>query len=109
MRKEPAVWISLIGAVLMLAVGFGLKLSGVQTEQIMNLAAILVPLILGGTAVAIRSQVYNADSVQTALNMPAGANVPLLDKVLETGVTVTPGDTKAEVREKVAEATRASG
>lgn len=104
MRKEPAIWISLIGAVLMLAVGFGLKLSGVQIEQIMNLAAILVPLILGGTAVAIRSQVYNADSVQTALNMPQRASVVLLDQVLAASVKVAPTDTMSEVRQKVAEA-----
>lgn len=104
MRKNPAIWISLIGAMLALAVGFGLKVSGVQVELIMQLAVILVPLIMGGTAVAIRSQVYSPDSVQTALDMPAGSPQELLDKVIEHSVNVVPGDTKAEVVRAVSEA-----
>ncbi len=97
MRKNPAIWISVIGAALALAVGFGLKVSGVQVELIMDLAALLVPLIMGGTAIAIRSQVYSPDSVQTALNMPPESKPALLDRVLAAGVEVQPGDTHLEV------------
>lgn len=101
MRKNPSIWISLIGAALALAIGFGLKISGAQADLIMQLAAILVPLIMGGTAVAIRSQVYSPDSAQTALNMPAGSDVKLLDKVLAADVDVRPGDSYAEVAQAV--------
>lgn len=101
MRKEPAVWISLIGAVLVLATVFGLHLSGVQSDAILKVAEIVVPLIMGGTAVAIRSQVYNAASAQTALNMPPDSQLATLDKVLAAGVEVRPGDTHTEIAQKV--------
>lgn len=101
MRKNPAIWISLIAALLALSVSFGVRISGTQSEAIINLATIMVPLIIGGAGVAIRSQVYNADSVQTAINMPQGSSVALLDKVIAADVTVEPNDTKAEVVNKV--------
>jgi hypothetical protein len=101
MRKNPAIWISLIGAVLALAVGFGLKISGVQIELIMQVMVIVVPLIMGGAGVAIRSQVYSPASAELALKMPQESSIHLLDKVLETGVKVNPTDTKADVVGKV--------
>ena len=103
MRRNPAIWISLIGAALAVAAGFGLKLSGVQSESILNLATIAIPLIIGGTSGAvIRSQVYNADAAQKALDMPVGSTVKLLDKVIANDVEVRAGDTQAEVVTKLA-------
>lgn len=101
MRKNPAIWISLIAALLALSVSFGVRISGTQSEAILRLAEIAVPLIIGGAGFAIRSQVYNADSAQLALRMPPDSSVKLLDQVIETGVRVEPNDTKAEIVSKI--------
>lgn len=104
MRKNPALWISLIAASLALAVSFGVRISGTQSQAIINLAEIAIPLIIGGAGVAIRSQVYTADSAELALKMPQDSSVALLDKVLATGVVVNPNDSKTDVANKVANA-----
>lgn len=101
MRKNPAIWISLIGAALALAVGFGLKISGVQIELIMNLMMLVVPLIMGGAGVAIRSQVYSPESAQTLLNMPQGVTMGMADRALAADVKVVPTDTVNQVAAKV--------
>lgn len=101
MRKNPAIWISLIAALLALAVSFGVRISQTQSEAILNLAPVLIALIIGGAGAAIRANVYSPESVDKALDMPQGSSVELLDQVLAAEVSVRPTDTKAEVEEKV--------
>ena len=104
MRKNPAMWISLIAALLALAVSFGVRISGTQSEAILRLAEIAIPLIIVGGGAAIRSQVYSPASAELALKMPQESSVKLLDKVLETGVRVSPDDNVNDVKNKVANA-----
>lgn len=103
METNPAIYIALLGAVLTLCSVFGVALTEGKTQAIMGLATVAIPLLIG---VITRRNVYSPASAQTALNMPAGASMNLLNKVLETGVRVSPGDTKVEVADKVAHAER---
>jgi hypothetical protein len=98
-NKNPALIIGAIMAALMLAIGFGLHVSGFQVGLIKDFLEALGVLV--GTGVVIRSQVYSPESAQVALNMPPGSSTELLDKVIAADVTVFPGETKAQVAAKV--------
>lgn len=104
MRRNPAIYISLVAALLALGVSFGVRISGTQSQAIINLAELAIPLIIGTAGVAIRANVYSPESVEKALDMPQGSTVTLLDKVIAADVKVHPQDTKADVAEKVAKA-----
>jgi len=109
MRKNPAVWISLIAAALTLAIGFGLKLSDAQASNIIKFAEILIPVIItSGAGFAIRSQVYSPDSAQTLLDMPQGTKMALANRALAAEVPVLPSDTHADVVKKVEVAEKAA-
>jgi hypothetical protein len=100
-EKEPAVYISLLGAFLTLLSVFGVALTQGKVQAIMGVATIAIPLILGAIT---RHNVYSPQSVQTALNMPPDSSMTLLNNTLAAGVTVQPGDTKAEIVTKVQQA-----
>lgn len=78
--RNPAIWISLIGAALAMAVGFGLKVTGVQIELIMTFMGLFIPIVIG---IVTRSQVYPVESVQTALDAKPGTSIAQLDKIIE--------------------------
>lgn len=101
MEKEPSVYISLLGSFLLLLSAFGIALTEGKTQAIIGFASIAVPLIIGWV---IRRNVYSPQSAQTALNMPPHSNLTLLNKVLEAGVKVLPGDTKSEIDAMVQDA-----
>lgn len=74
--KEPALILGFISAGIILAVGFGLKVSGEQINNIMLFAAASIALFGG---VATRSQVIPTDKansqIATAIRMPSSATV----------------------------------
>jgi hypothetical protein len=97
-EKEPAVWISLLGAFLVLLSVFGVALTEGKIQAIMGLATVAVPLVIG---IITRRNVYSPASAQTLLNMPQGVSMTMANRALAADVKVKPGDTKAEVIEKV--------
>lgn len=74
--KEPALILGFISAGIILAVGFGLKVSGEQINNIMLFAAATIALFGG---VATRSQVIPTEKanaqILTATRMPEGTTV----------------------------------
>lgn len=74
--KEPALILGFISAALVLAVGFGLKISGEQINNIMLFASAAIALFGG---VAIRQQVIPTEKansqIETAIRMPNTATV----------------------------------
>ncbi len=101
MDKEPAVYISLLGAILTLCSVFGVALTQGKIQAIMGVATTAIPLVIGW---ATRHNVYSPASVQTALNMPQGSSMKLLDRALAADVPVLPQDSKLEVVSKVEKA-----
>jgi hypothetical protein len=104
MEREPAAYISLLSAFLVLLGAFGIALTEGKIQAIMGLATALLPIVMG---LAIRRNVYSPASAQTALNMPPDSNMTLLNNVLDAGVKVLPGDTKVEIVQAVREAQEA--
>lgn len=98
METNPAIYISLLGTVLTLLSVFGVTLTEGKMQAIMGVATVAIPLVVG---IITRSYVYPLQSVQTALNMPQGSSVKLLDRALAADVSVFAGDTKADVVKKV--------
>lgn len=74
--KEPALILGFISAGLILAVGFGLKISGEQINNIMLFAGAAIALFGG---VATRSQVIPTEKantqIATAIRMPSDTTV----------------------------------
>ena len=74
--KEPAVILGFISAGLILATGFGLRLSGEQVNNIMMFAAAAIALFGG---VVIRQQVVPTETanrqIRTAVRMPPETTV----------------------------------
>ncbi len=67
----------------------------------MMLAAALIPIVIG---LITRRNVYSPASVQTALNMPQGSSIKLLDRALAADVPVLPQDYKLDLVAKVEKA-----
>lgn len=69
--KEPALILGFISAALILAVGFGLKVSGEQINNIMLFAGAVIALFGGAV---IRQQVIPTEKanaqIETAIRMP---------------------------------------
>lgn len=65
LEAEPAVVIATVTSVLALAVNFGLPLTGVQVDSIVQAVANL--LLLAGTIAGIRQSVYAPDTVREIL------------------------------------------
>lgn len=74
--KEPALILGFISAALILAVGFGLKVSGEQINNIMLFAGAAIALFGG---VITRAQVVPTEKanaqIETAIRMPPTATV----------------------------------
>lgn len=74
--KEPALILGFISAALILAVGFGLRVSGEQINNIMLFAGAAIALFGG---IATRSQVVPTEKansqIETAIRMPTGTTV----------------------------------
>lgn len=75
-NKEPAVILGFISAGLILATGFGLRLSGEQVNNIMMFSAAAIALFGG---VVIRQQVVPTEvankQIETAVKMPSTATI----------------------------------
>ena len=74
--KEPALILGFISAGLILAVGFGLRISGEQVNNIMLFAGAAIALFGG---VATRSQVILTEKtiaqIETAISMPSNSTL----------------------------------
>lgn len=74
--KEPALILGFISAGLILAVGFGLRISGEQVNNIMLFAGAAIALFGG---VATRSQVIPTEKanaqIETAISMPSNSTL----------------------------------
>lgn len=98
MEKEPAAYISLLSAFLVLLGAFGIALTEGKIQAIMGLATALLPIVMG---LAIRRNVYSPQSAQTLLNLPQGTSMSLANRVLAAEVPVFAGDSAATVITKV--------
>jgi uncharacterized membrane protein len=63
-NRNPALWLALIQAVIVLAVGFGVELTTDQQGAVMGACAALAALLTGAVT---RSQVYSPESHWQAL------------------------------------------
>lgn len=101
MDKEPAIYISLLAAILTLLGTFGIAFTEGKVQAIMGLATVALPIIIG---IITRRNVYSPASAQTLLNMPQGVSMATANRVLAADVSVFPEDTKADVMTKVSRA-----
>jgi hypothetical protein len=69
LEAEPTVVIGTLTSLLALAVNFGLPITGVQVDSIVQLVSNL--LLLGGAVLAIRQSVYAPDTTQAIANRAA--------------------------------------
>jgi hypothetical protein len=68
-QREPSVTLALVGAIIALAVQFGVSLQDSQVEAIKDFAAALLAFV--GTGFAIRSQVTSPATVQKLTSQQA--------------------------------------
>lgn len=104
--KEPAVVLGALAEVVKaiiptLIIFQIIHWTDVQTAQMMLLVGVVVGAL---NIVMTRAQTYSADSAKTALNMPQGASIDLLNRALAADVSVFPGDSKIDVVTKVEKA-----
>lgn len=88
--KEPAVVIGAIMALLLLLIGFGVKISGQQVDLIRLFLESLAPLVAG---IAIRTQVTPTivanQQIQEGIDAPKGTTTveKVIEKVKEQNAT----------------------
>lgn len=101
--KEPTVILGalaeVIKSIIPMLIIFGfISWTGEQVAQVMIVVSVGIAFF---NILLARSQVYSPESAKTALAMPQGSNMTLLDDVLAAGVKVAPGDTIHELAGKV--------
>lgn len=80
MKKEPALIVSGVAALIGLLVSFGVNISEAQTNAILTFIGVIAPVVLPLlSGFVTRRFTWSADSVEKVTNQPLETNLQILE------------------------------